>query len=62
MITAERGPPERARDGQGAGTTAELPSVPWLLGQILHDSDVTLKAFLWRRQVEAFQSEHKNAG
>lgn len=32
------------------------------LGQRVHNSDVTLKAFLYRRQVDAFQSKHKTLG
>lgn len=58
IIMAERELPDRA-DEQGAGTTAELPSVPWLWGKYTAwqwcDTKVTLKAFLLRRQVDAFQ-------
>lgn len=40
MIAAKQGVPDRT-DGQGAGTTADSPSVPWLRGQRPHDCDVT---------------------
>lgn len=62
MITARQGVPDQT-DGQGAGTTADSSSVPWLQGQRPHDRDVTCeKPFLSRRQVDAFQSKHRNSG
>lgn len=49
-IMAEQRLPDRA-DGQRAGATAELPSVPALWGQRLQDSDVTIKAFFLSRHL-----------
>lgn len=47
-------------DGQRDRPTTGSPSVPWLWGQRLHDSDETLKAFLSRKLADVLQSKQRN--
>lgn len=48
------------RDGQRDRPTTGSPSVQWLWGQRLHDSDETLKAFLSRKLADVLPSKQRN--